>query len=291
MIERMPENSCLLCQVRKANQRGSHLTPNCLLKHAIGGREDYVAYSIDVENAEINKAVGRAAKSSETTVTPNPHVSDFVFCSICENFFGQLESEICPQLNEKIRDEKFSTQFRITTIQKDIVLKEALKINPNVFNLFIYSVVWRICLQQRFIHFESVINPKFEQRLATVLLNSVGKTIGEIETQVIELPYPYIIISSGNLDITSATYVNPNFEASNPELFYIGRYIVLIYHDFQNESSQVSTLPVEVLNKSFINRKSNEKIKILFIDEANWEKVNLAFVNQAARKYNNHKTT
>ncbi len=286
MIKRSPDSYCLLCQVRNANAKGSHLTPNCLLKHTIGGREDYVAYSIDVEHAEIRKAAGRAAKTADTEIVPNPHVADHILCSVCEEFFALLESEICPELNVKMREERYASQFTVTQVTKDIILKESKKASPNVFNLFIYSVLWRICIQQRFLHYESVIDPRFDQALTTTLLSAAGKTLKEITDLKVILPYPYILVTADKLDITSATFVNPNFEPSNPELFYLGRYLALVYHDFSAASSRVSILPTEVVNNSYVNHRYDSGVKVLFVDEVTWKTVNQRFVDKGAEKYN-----
>jgi hypothetical protein len=267
-----------------ANATGSHFAPNCIIKYTIGDRESFVAYSIDVDKAEINTAYG-AASNPTVVVTPNPHAKDHIFCSVCEDFFGSLENIVCPEITKKIFDSRYFQQYTKTVIDSDLTKVFATKIDPNIFGVFFYSVIWRVCLQQRLATGASPINPRFERRIETVLNRFIGILPKDFSAIEVDLPYPFTIITSANEDNEGAGFINTNFEGSNSELFFIGRFLVLVHHDLAEKSVSVSILPTEVLKLEYSNRGYKDQVKIMLLADEQIEKVNAAFAHTSAKKY------
>ncbi|MCU7551789.1 hypothetical protein OCK74_21895 [Chitinophagaceae bacterium LB-8] len=283
-IKRNQEQYCLLCNIRKANASGSHFVSQCMLSHTIGKRNSYTAYSIDASETSADVSFGRE-NSPSTIITPNPHTEDYIFCQQCESYFSTLESEGCNFFNEKLRNKRFEQQFKVEDLGDGNNLKVSKIVDANIINLFVYSLIWRMCLQQRLNNYESPINPQFEQKLADTLIPYIDKTKHQIKHSSIELPYPFILLTDDSIDIESATYINPNVIETNPEMFFLGRYIVLMYHNFTDISTKELVVKPELINRNYQNGNANSPIKTLYINQTHWKEINYQFVAEYSKKY------
>jgi hypothetical protein len=272
---RTSEMSCLLCQINKADATGSHFAPAWIIEPTVGKRDSEEAYSIDAEAHEIDVHYGREnKKAKEGVISKNPHVRDFIFCSQCEKKLGLIESEIAPFLKEKIYYDKYKSQFKFEDLGGGNVKLSTTKFSAAVFHAFIYSVIWRICLQQRLETNTSSTSPAIEERLRYFLIDKLSKSIKELKEMEFSLSYPYAIFTSNGIDIKQASLINPDSELTNPLLFYIGKILVLMHFgESLAGKDQSSKFPTELNDLSICNIDT-KSIIITFIPIELWAHLN-----------------
>jgi hypothetical protein len=102
---RSKENLCLICNLNSSDKTNSHFIPAGLLKSNIGDRNYEEAYTIGVsEQVPITDYFGRSnLNNTDTEIKQNPHASDYIFCSGCENKLADLEHVFLPFLNSPTR--------------------------------------------------------------------------------------------------------------------------------------------------------------------------------------------
>lgn len=281
---RNSEDTCVLCETNKAIVTGSHMTPNCLLKKTIGDRENYVAYSIESASANIDVSYGSASNPT-TERSINPHTYDYILCKDCEDFFGVLESEICPFLNQKIHNEKYNSNFTIIKLENEVLLKNVKRVNSGILNLFIYSVVWRICLQQKLVGASSIGNG-FENMLSSTLREYVTTSIKELKEKNIKIPNPFILVTSKDYNEIDGSLINTNHDPSNPELIYVGNFIVLMYNGNDNKTISISSIPICAFNNSCICDDNTSRI--VFLTSEQWKSVNMNFFKRESQIFIKH---
>lgn len=286
MVHRHPWQLCLLCLLRKADKTGSHFVPAGLLKGTIGKRDYEEAHSIDPTDVSTASHYGRSnLKNTNPEATQNPHVADYIFCSTCEDNLAKLESAIIPLLDKEIYDQGKAANFTESKINEEITLKECKKANSSVFNLLVYSLVWRVSLQQRLDHQGILVSVPFDETLRNILNNNLEKSIDKIGKSDIQFPFRYTIITCKDITNKTATFVNPNVMLTNPYLFYVGTCLVLMEHEACAANAKVSTLPVEILDKKFLNGNKGERIKIVFVSREVWDEVEYQMVEYSHKEF------
>ena len=219
MTTRTPESLCMLCLLRKANATGSHFAPNGLIKGSIGARNLEIAVTIDPHNPNpaIEHHYGSGVLSNTNpTPPPNPHVRDYIFCSQCEKQLSTTESVVLSFLNQDLKDVNKRRRFTDTEITPHATLLELPKPHRNVFNLFFYSVVWRICLQQRLENNTCVVSAAFEERIRSILARYIPMSIDELEKETIDWPYDFTVLMCPEVTVNTPAFINPNHELTNP---------------------------------------------------------------------------
>lgn len=146
MVERNPEDKCLLCQQSKATQKGSHLIPASLVASMVGKRYYEQSHSI-MPNSDkpIDTAYGRSnLKNANTEQRQIQFVKDFIYCPECEKKLAVLESEINPVLTLKIKDTNQKQNFPESKLASGFPFVTCSRVNPEIFKLYILSLIWRL---------------------------------------------------------------------------------------------------------------------------------------------------
>lgn len=157
----MENNRCLLCKYREADKTGSHIIPSFLMKRINGdGQRDHEV-GFKMKNGVVDTCFGRDIyedKRREITdeedkleSRDNLDVSDYLFCTECEKFFGQLESAYAQSLSLGYSKDK-------TTVNNKLSSLDAL--------LFWCSIIWRVSVTG---HLGQRLNPEYEERLRIAL--------------------------------------------------------------------------------------------------------------------------
>ena len=145
MRNRKPTDTCLLCCTEHSSKANSHLVPVGLHKNSIGKRNYEESYHIDCVTPEIDVYFGRSnLKNPSTEIKENHHARDFIFCPECEKKLGELEDLVIPFLMDKLRDPKYTGSIKNKTTQGGIPYKEITNLDSKSFQVFIYSVIWRV---------------------------------------------------------------------------------------------------------------------------------------------------
>lgn len=161
MDNRHQECKCLLCKERNADKTGSHIVPSFIMKRINGdGMRDHEV-GFEIRGAIVEPYFGRDIyedKRREITdledkmeSRDNYDVSDYLFCTECEKYFGRLESAYAPSLSLCFSEKR-------TTINN--------KVSPCDALLFWCSIIWRVSVTG---HLGHRLNPELEERLRIAL--------------------------------------------------------------------------------------------------------------------------
>ena len=128
---RTPNSICLLCQENRADKENSHIVPKFMTKSILGKSNDKRGYRVHTDNFNHPEIAQDSDKES------------YLLCSGCEKYFGILETYISNRLHNKIWDIRHSDKFSVKTCMDGTVYKVCDHVDPIVFNLFLYSIIWR----------------------------------------------------------------------------------------------------------------------------------------------------
>ena len=151
----MEENSkriCLLCKIREANKRNSHILPKFFNDRLFSDGFMY----------EINK------NGQKRKIQKSPK-EDYILCDQCENRIAIVETycsnhffHAFHNINSNI---KFPLKNEIRGNNCSQLYKEGQYLNPNIFNLFIISLVWRTSISSHKWFSELDIDEKLKEQM------------------------------------------------------------------------------------------------------------------------------
>jgi hypothetical protein len=131
---RQPTDNCLLCQENPATQPNSHIIPKFFGQGLF--------YSTKPRHAIVRYKTGEIGKAQDTVK------ENYLFCPNCEKGFNVYET-YCALRLERFNNPRFSNQFEIHSIG-DFKYFECKSLDIKIFNLFIYSIVWRISISENY---------------------------------------------------------------------------------------------------------------------------------------------
>ena len=124
----MNTNECKLCKIEIANKKNSHIVPKFLGKELL--------------NSNHVEQINKNGKSKKIHSIPK---EDFIFCSICEKRFEIIETYFARFFNKLRNYEKYPEDFLLQKIETQYYMI-CNKMNPILFKLFIYSLIWRLSI-------------------------------------------------------------------------------------------------------------------------------------------------
>lgn len=153
-------DKCLLCQINEASQRNSHIIPKFM--------GDGLFYGTKPRHTILWSKGGKKEKVQDIIK------DNYLFCSDCEKSLSVLETYCSLRLERfnNIRYFKNFNRFKYGNFE----YVEFKEIDIKVFNLFIYSIVWRVsaCKNLAFLNFNLL--PCEEERLRLLLIERIMPT-------------------------------------------------------------------------------------------------------------------
>lgn len=134
MQMRTPDDMCLLCEEKESIQKKSHIIPKFL------GKGLY--FDTSPKHGISFERTGRVSKIQEI------EREDFILCPECEKGFSVLET-YCALRLERYNEIRFADNFNHVK-RGEFEFFECKNLDIKVFNLFIYTIVWRLSISQRF---------------------------------------------------------------------------------------------------------------------------------------------
>lgn len=286
MIKRLPADICLLCRQNPSNQKGSHYTPASIIKKVIGERDYEEAYSINANDATTSTYLGRSnLKNTDPTIRKAEHVEDYIFCSACETRLGIIEG-LCGQPLNKLVDDlaKGGVTVHKTADQNKYTI--LAKLHKNTLIVYFYSIIWRQCLQQ-YIDQETIVLPQtFQDQLRDIVYAEIYKEKAGIEEADFNSYPPLTILTTYHKGDLTTCFINPNPSQSNPELFFIGPYEVLIWHDgFETPYFPTTTTLDNTIKEVELRISSVNEARICVLNQKAWRKTIERLANNEANKY------
>jgi len=290
MPTRNPTDLCLLCKTQPATKKGSHYTPANIIKKVIGDRDYEELYSISSFEHKVDQFMGRSnLKNTDPAVKKGDHVDDYIFCPECEKRLGIIEGLCGNKLNLLIEN-LAKGQLKILKTKHFNKYAPLSQINRNIIQLYFYSIVWRQCLQQEINSGTIIISEAFQESLRALIHQEIYKDIKAIENSANFNNYPGLeIITTYHKGDTTVNAINPNPHVSNPYLFFVGPFDVLIYTDGKtsNNFERATALPLSVIDKELTIPTSTD-INVGIINENVWKKKLLALMTYQAKQHNRH---
>lgn len=179
---RSESDKCLLCKEDLSTQRNSHTIPKFFGQGLFYG-------TLPKHSLLLTKE-GKMQKVQDTLK------EDYLFCPTCEKGFNTLET-YCSLRLERYNDLRFSSQFQHYKFG-DFEYFDCIEINIKVFNLFIYSIVWRVSISDNYGFLGFKLPVSEEEKLRLVLKETSSKSqedlFGKID-QMTSLPeHSHVII-------------------------------------------------------------------------------------------------
>lgn len=261
-MDNNPKRTCLLCNMREANKKNSHILPKFLNDRLFS---DGFMYEI-----------GRNGTKRKIQNSPK---EDYILCDQCENRLSIVETycsnhffHAFHKINSAV---KFPLKNEIRANHYSQLYKECQYLNSNIFNLFIISLIWRASVSSRKWFSELRINNTLIEQMRIDLNENLKHSRREYDNQdnssyEIHDYYSYEIISKNSIK------KNP---ASTLSIFNIKEDIIMLnlvdfsIFFFMNEKSSEEFRPI-------LNRKSSNIIKVCIANDEFWEKIHYEYIKK-----------
>jgi len=161
---RKPTDICLLCNERQATQSNSHLIP----KHFGQG----IFYGTTPKHGILMDKTGNVRKIQDILK------ENYILCPVCEKGISVFES-YCKLRLERFNDQSFFHQFRKFK-KGSLEFFECLQIDIRLFNLLIYSIVWRVSVSQNYGCLKFKLPDEEEEKLRLILNEYISPSQNEL---------------------------------------------------------------------------------------------------------------
>lgn len=188
---RLPTDICLLCERNKSTQQNSHIIPKFFGKGLFYGTNPRHGLSID--------KTGKKEKVQDILK------EDYLLCPDCEKGIGLFENYCILRL-ERFNDLGCYNDFKKVK-RGEFEYFECKKIDIRIFNLFIYSIIWRVSVSKSYA-FEGFKLPIAEEEKLKLILKEFIKPNQQ------ELIYELDRLNS--LPIHSHVIIRPNRKLRPP---------------------------------------------------------------------------
>lgn len=155
---------CQLCNERPSNKRNSHLIPKFFGKGIFDGANPRIGIQI-LEN-------GNSSKVQDTIK------EDYILCADCEKGFAIYETYCALRLDrfDNVRFKEKFKRFRKGEFQ----YFECFDLNIKIYNLLIYSIVWRLSISQHYAFERFKLTNEDEEQLRSILFRYTSNTQSEL---------------------------------------------------------------------------------------------------------------
>lgn len=157
---REPTDKCLLCGENNSDKKNSHLIPKFFGNGIFEGTNPRHGIQI--------------SRNGKTSKIQDIFKEDYILCSNCEKGLGVLET-YCYLRLERFDDLQYRNQFS-TFKRGEFQYFECTELNNKIFNLFIYSIVWRLSISQHFAFENLKLSTQDEEKLRIALNNCISST-------------------------------------------------------------------------------------------------------------------
>ncbi len=155
---RQPTDTCLLCKREKATKRKSHLIPKFFGKGIFVGSKPRhgIMWSKDGKTEKVQDIIKE----------------DYLFCPNCEQSFSVLET-YCSRHLERFNNVRYANKYNRFK-RGDFECFDCKELDIKIFNLFIYSIVWRVSVSSNFA-FQNFKLPELDEEEIRIVLNTIIK--------------------------------------------------------------------------------------------------------------------
>jgi len=161
---RTPTDICLLCEKNKSIQKNSHIIPKFFGQGLFYGTSP--RHGLAIDNTGKREKVQDILKE------------DYLFCPECEAGISIFENYCILRL-ERFNDISYYKKFK--RVKRDeFEYFECKELDIRIFNLFIYSVVWRVSICESFVFGSFKLPMVEEEKLKVTLKEFIKPNQGEL---------------------------------------------------------------------------------------------------------------
>ena len=264
---RTAESKCLLCNRNLAIQKNSHIIPKFMTKSILG-----------IENQKSIYLVSSSIARKSPIVSQDTAKEDFILCEGCENYFSVLETYIAKRLSN-LKNVKYSNQFPAFEDQGCVIGKVCEGINPIIFRLFLYSILWRCSISSTQLCTGFSLNTDEEEELRTTLLSFKSENqlhlLNNIEQSTATFPYlPFVLFTADSFIDKSSNILFTKPNSKNPYMIFLNEYILLISFKYNEAHKKFE----------YLNNIDESKIKIGYFPNDYWNGLLQNFFQIVANK-------
>jgi hypothetical protein len=145
-------NECAICN-NIANAKNSHVIPINVIKECVGKRHNEVSFNFNLLDGSKSVYIGNEIKHKSDEIlskkieidNDNPFTLDYILCLNCEKKLGSIESELYSEIISKIRDNRFSSNFKVTNFHNyEGIIPITKKLQKKDIDIYFYSIILRV---------------------------------------------------------------------------------------------------------------------------------------------------
>lgn len=266
---RTDNDSCLLCDERKSIKKNSHIVPAFMTKSLLKGDKHNRAFLYSSDRTHL-----------PTKYFQDSDKEDFILCNECETFFSILETYCSARVHNRLWDIRWQSQFVLEANDAGVTWKICKEVNPLVFRLFIYSIVWRCSIANTPTFQRFKILRENEDALRKCLKSCIRITqstlledIQELKQNIPNLTFTLFTSESTYDKTANLIFCDPG--KNNPYQLTLNEYILILSFDQNDMQEQFYDLN---------NFDLDQFIKIGFFPSNFWNDVKKDFVKKFTKK-------
>ncbi len=218
---RSPENKCLLCNINDATQTNSHIIPKFMSKTILGDGNRRRGFIIGTDR--LHKA---------PQIVQDTPKEDYILCPTCESYFSILENIIANKIHNKLWLAEHQGQFQPERHPSGIIINYCNEVDPIIWRLLIYSILWRCSISSSLICNDFKLNPDEEKTLSDILnqFNTIDQEIlfNLVNEKRLSFPtIPFLIVSADSFSNRTLNMLFFNPAAQNPYQLVLNDYILI----------------------------------------------------------------
>jgi len=256
---RQPTDKCLICNERNATKQNSHIIPKFFGKGIFFGTKPRYGLVL--------------TKKVNTNKIQDIIKENYLFCPECEKGISVLET-YCALRLDRFNDLRYYNSFNIFK-RKEFEFFECKNIDKKIFNLFIYSIIWRVSISCHYLYSKFKLIESDEEKLRILLKIYLETTQEKLANKLVdlkELPsHSHVIIRPRKrLRPPSSMLSAASLNDSIHQLHLVDYLIIYITNP---------TKLVEVL-KEIDNNNLENLVRVGLTDPKLWEKFNFDLINK-----------
>ena len=250
---------CLLCHERNSNKENSHLIPKFFGKGIFEGTKPRHGIQI--------------SKSGEISKSQDIIKEDFLFCTDCEKGFSIFETYCALRLG-RFDNLRYYSQFKKCK-RGEFKYFECNEVDIKVFNLFIYSIIWRISISNHYAFLNFNIPAKNEEELRKLIkeyiVTSQSALLDKVD-DLTELPsHSHVIIRPKKKLRPPGSMLSAASLGDNIYLLHLVDYLVF----YVTEKDKLIQDYKEIDNNNL-----DRKVRIGLTDPKLWREFNFNLINK-----------
>lgn len=256
---RQSTDICLLCKTSKSSQKNSHLIPKFLGKGIFEGSNP--KHGIQIQKNWKTKKIQDITKE------------DYLLCPACEKGFSVFEN-YCSLRLERFNEIRYYQNFKRFK-NGEFEFFECLNLNSNIFNLFIYSIVWRVSVSETFTYNKFKLPQESEDDLRELLHKYIKPNQKELMDVIDDFKlhpkHSHVIIRPNKKLRPPGSMLSA--ASLNETIHQLHLVDYLIFYILDKTKLSKGFLPID-------NNRPHESIRVGLMSPKQWQNLNYDLINK-----------